>query len=347
MDVGKSKTAQFFVDLHGKTSLSTAIETAARALRSALLPQYPELPVDVEDIARACGIRFSNQPLMGSCPEGLLVPDGGYFLLRLRTGVAPARRRFSIAHEIGHTFFYKRGVGGLRHQVGILSEQELKAEEAICDQFARALLVPPEFLVSFFKQTNPCSAWDFLRLTEDIARKLHVSIPVVVSRLQDVAVDAPAAIMLVLTHRPHSQRQGESQLRVNNVGAIGPAKGRIWVWRNKTARSLGLEHAETLYRRWSHEGTEGQQITLAGRFTLDAAGDLVRVTDSAAAQHIKAWLRVSEFNSGRWYKPLLDADIADCLYARPKGEIKEAYVVSAWTGPALVKATREGESHAL
>jgi len=62
--------------------------------------------------------------------------------------VAPERRaelrrhrlRFRLAHEVGHTLFYDRSAPRPRPLVGTSPTQE-----AFCDEFARALLIPPVY----------------------------------------------------------------------------------------------------------------------------------------------------------------------------------------------------------
>lgn len=66
-------------------------------------------------------------------------PPGGWRGVdrALRTELARHRLRFRVGHELGHTFFYARGRGEPRRAVA-----DNAAQEAFCDEFARALLVP-------------------------------------------------------------------------------------------------------------------------------------------------------------------------------------------------------------
>jgi hypothetical protein len=67
-------------------------------------------------------------------------PRGGWDCVRppLRDELRRHRVRFRIAHEIAHTLFYARSAGEPRRSV-----LDSPAQEAFCDEFARALLVPP------------------------------------------------------------------------------------------------------------------------------------------------------------------------------------------------------------
>jgi hypothetical protein len=87
------------------------------------------------------------QALLLPCARGrfrLLVdsePRGGWHSVEpaLRDELARHRTRFRIAHELAHSFFYERVAEGPRRRVADSEQQE-----RFCDEFARALLVPPE-----------------------------------------------------------------------------------------------------------------------------------------------------------------------------------------------------------
>jgi hypothetical protein len=67
-------------------------------------------------------------------------PRGGWRHVRpaIRETLRRHRIRFRVAHEIAHTFFYSRTIGEPRRLV-----RDSPAQEAFCDEFARALLLPP------------------------------------------------------------------------------------------------------------------------------------------------------------------------------------------------------------
>lgn len=64
--------------------------------------------IDVEAIARYSGARVSYQPLRGC--EGRLVGHRGRAVIVVNSGVHPYRRRFTIAHELGHWMFDRADV---------------------------------------------------------------------------------------------------------------------------------------------------------------------------------------------------------------------------------------------
>jgi hypothetical protein len=83
----------------------------------------------------------------------------------LQRSVAQTRKRFRIAHEIGHTFFYVRDGGRPRR----LCPPGTKEEEAFCDAFAEELLVSDAAILE-----NPPTAAHVFR----VARMLGVSVEV-------------------------------------------------------------------------------------------------------------------------------------------------------------------------
>jgi transcriptional regulator with XRE-family HTH domain len=79
---------------------ATGAREAAEQLLEAAGVTSP--PVDVDDLARGCGVRVADADFDGEV-DGLVVqlPDGGAIGLD-RTRTHPARRRFTLAHELGH-----------------------------------------------------------------------------------------------------------------------------------------------------------------------------------------------------------------------------------------------------
>lgn len=89
-------------------------------------------PVPVEEVARKSGYEVKIEDLPRGVDARLRV-SGGRRVIELASGQAPVRRRFSIAHELGHITL------GHRHGETEVAEQEANA-------FAGALLVPRAWL---------------------------------------------------------------------------------------------------------------------------------------------------------------------------------------------------------
>jgi len=109
----------------------------------------------IEEICRTAGIKLRLRRLRGkddglqavlaACPGGFEVtvdtePPGGWKSVpeTIRPGLHRHRLRFRVAHELAHTLFYDRTTPRPHRIVPDSTEQE-----AFCDVFARAFLVPP------------------------------------------------------------------------------------------------------------------------------------------------------------------------------------------------------------
>lgn len=131
-------------------ALADAARTAARVPDDA--------PLDLVAVAGAAGCDV-RQRLMSAArggPEAMLRPDTSEdrFIIELdptprggwgdlspdaRAGLARRRLAFRVGHELGHTFYFDRRFG--RAPVRRVANSE--AQERWCDEFARALLIPP------------------------------------------------------------------------------------------------------------------------------------------------------------------------------------------------------------
>jgi hypothetical protein len=129
-------------------SCSVAHELAAQ-VRSTVGASARER-LDIEAVVEAGGFVVDDVRMnatSGGC-RGLLQPAlrHGFRICvdpsPLSGGARRRRRAFVIAHEIGHSFFYDRA----RQRPTRLQPAGSRAEERFCNQFARALLLPPEWL---------------------------------------------------------------------------------------------------------------------------------------------------------------------------------------------------------
>src|SRR5688572_7700182 len=91
----------------GSSDAPQAVRTKAKDLISRYVSTFGELetPPDVEVLSSMIGIRRSDDAPLHS-QDAELVPDGqGGVEMRVNPDRPETRQRFSIAHEIGHTFF--------------------------------------------------------------------------------------------------------------------------------------------------------------------------------------------------------------------------------------------------
>ena len=131
-------------------------DDAARAVRSALLGNDETALLDAEGLCRL-GDFVAEEADLGvdaGGDEAMMFPGSdGRFHIRidarpyrgcwnehdpgLRTELARQRFRFRLAHEIAHSFFFRREGSRLTRE-----RDPSTAEERFCDEFARCLLVP-------------------------------------------------------------------------------------------------------------------------------------------------------------------------------------------------------------
>jgi transcriptional regulator with XRE-family HTH domain len=104
------------------------------------------IPVPIQNIAEAVGISEVN-PINSSDFEGLLItdPDKTKGIIAYNSESSLERRRFTIAHEIGHFLlpFHNDKAQCTKNDLGIIrSADERRAREAEANRFAAALLLP-------------------------------------------------------------------------------------------------------------------------------------------------------------------------------------------------------------
>lgn len=145
-------------------------------------------PVDVEKIANQLGLRVFTEDL-GSEISGVLVSRDGAASIAVRRSDPVVRRRFTIAHEIGH--FY------LRHHIhrselvhadkdsqviyrSAKASEGLDQMEVQANQFAASLLMPTKLVREHVdSMPKPLRDEDVTQL----ARKFNVSVQAMTIRL--------------------------------------------------------------------------------------------------------------------------------------------------------------------
>jgi IrrE N-terminal-like domain len=153
------------------------------------------LPVDLRMVAHGLGsIDIEDREMI---PEAAVQLTGSRFRIYLRSNFddrpgTRIRRRFSLAHEIAHTFFFvvsDKGVKPMRegpHGINL---------ESACHEGASRLLIPELFLRKHFREKrNEIACEDVLRLAETF----DVSLEVVLRRLRNEQVLESAHVCFAL-----------------------------------------------------------------------------------------------------------------------------------------------------
>jgi hypothetical protein len=154
------------------------------------------LPVPVEDIADSCfGLLIRDVDDLAAAPgapalaegqslSGLLLPGRGEIWVSAGEAQAwPARRRFTIGHELGHWVMHRRHEQPVYCRAPAVSETdrpELPPAEHEANAFGAALLMPGHLVREYYKRTGG----DFHRLCSifgsskaAMGRRLHAAVP--------------------------------------------------------------------------------------------------------------------------------------------------------------------------
>jgi hypothetical protein len=326
-----TSSERYFISKYRAATLRGAVERAAVQERHLQEEQTTLIglsfaPINVEAIARKRRITLTDDAQGVECQEASLLPTKDGFLVRLRPHTSESRRRLSLAHEVGHTLFYRDAGLGPRHQVDLVEAREILAEESICNMFAAALLMPWECIKQGFQTLLEPSPQSVLQHLEQTARRLKVSIPALLQRVGHVRPEAPP--FLALYWRFKRQGSGTARLAVESCTAIGFDQ-KVCVWRNRSPEGVNLRVVSRLFDAWCR-WTNDSSDPRTGCFTLDERGDLVRTSIAhPAATHER--LNVSVHRSGRWQATSLPARVSSWLYARPGTTELEVYIISvAW-----------------
>ena len=161
---------QSFLSEQVKSLLSKAVKA-----KGALQP-----PINPASLADLCGVlSIESRPMV---PEGVLAPVEGGFRVFIQSNFADRpganrRQRFTIAHELVHTFYYDLTEEIPRRSKGSPTGQKL---ERLCHIGASQILVPEILLRDEVKKNGEVeSAQSVL----DLARIFDVSPEVMIRRL--------------------------------------------------------------------------------------------------------------------------------------------------------------------
>lgn len=126
-------------------------------ITNCIFKQCPNIraPIPVEDIAYQTGI-IKIEPLAQPCKsfEGMLIVDedksNGVIVYNAQKPIG--RRRFSIAHELGHFLIPHHSGSQYCSNAGIRSDNRIEEREA--DEFARRLLLPSHLLIPEIEKSS-------------------------------------------------------------------------------------------------------------------------------------------------------------------------------------------------
>ena len=132
-------------------NISDQIRLVYRAMEAA--------PVDVDGLAKALGI-YLHEAFLGDRISGMLEFKRGQYKISVNASHPETRKRFTVAHELGHYLLHKDLIGhGIDDTVAYRSEDVGKYhntdigpyEETQANRFAASLLMPSKLVRSAFK----------------------------------------------------------------------------------------------------------------------------------------------------------------------------------------------------
>jgi IrrE N-terminal-like domain len=135
----------------------------------------PAPPIALPALADALGVSEIRSASM--VEDGRLEQRGGRTVIYLREQAGPQRRRFTLAHELGHLVLAEPGRDFVAHR----REVHFDSEERFCNQFAAALLLPRHWVSDEFGRA-PVHLWAARRL----AARAETSLSAALVRLQEV-----------------------------------------------------------------------------------------------------------------------------------------------------------------
>lgn len=143
-----------------------------------------EAPVDVYQIAKASGIVISEAPTGDEDLSGLILRSDKKTLIGVNASHANTRKRFTIAHELGHFFLHEKREVFIDRQDNFsvrfrrkISVYDRKESEA--NFFAAELLMPEELVVNTFRKLYEA----FKESAKKLERR-HISI--IIEHLADI-----------------------------------------------------------------------------------------------------------------------------------------------------------------
>jgi Zn-dependent peptidase ImmA (M78 family) len=133
------------------------VRTCARGVLKKYAITSP--PVDVGAVARGEGLEVRLVDTWPKTMSGLLLRED--HLIGINAAHASTRRRFSLAHELGHWFlrhdvaWHERGITIDEPPDIVIAGNPIEAE---ADEFAGELLAPREFLKAALRKTKDAAA---------------------------------------------------------------------------------------------------------------------------------------------------------------------------------------------
>jgi hypothetical protein len=316
----RTRSEAYFLQLFESATLRGAAEAAARSELSTI--GQTAIPIDVYSLAKQKGFTILEDLEGAACDEGQLLPIRGGYRVRLRRAVTDARKRFSLAHEIGHSYFYRDEGEGPRHVIGILNGAERGAEERICNLFAGTLLMPSRDLRKSLHGVPLDSAPSIISALQQTATAFRVSIPALLMRISDLELEWPSCLLVCSSFRPNPKTHMDPKLRIEFSVGLGDWSSRRF-WNATPVADANIASAASLYEMWKTHTPDSE----SGQFT---ASEACLNRNSLPPELQEPGVVMSRKVMGLWKREAIQCISSSTLYTWKHDENKpNAYVVTA------------------
>jgi Zn-dependent peptidase ImmA (M78 family) len=176
----------------------------------------PEYPLNIEALASLLGISISDKPPTHSRDAELVPKAGGRVEIRVREDGPETRKRFSIGHEISHTFF-----PGYEVKTWCRTDSRYRRRdnpddliEALCDVGSSHLLMPSRWFEPAAEQVT--QAADLVEL----ASYFGVSREALLRRYAEGNSGSCAAVFFSWKLKPVQQRRIGNRNQLRLIGTV-------------------------------------------------------------------------------------------------------------------------------
>jgi Zn-dependent peptidase ImmA (M78 family) len=150
--------------------------------------------IPIEKIAKSLGVQISEIDL-GADISGMLVINDKDAVIAINPMQSPERKRFTIAHELGHFVLHKENNNSVFVDRDFIvkyrsnkpySELEVRQEQE-ANAFAAAILMPQELVMTELAR-NDLQAQSESELIDTLSNLFNVSVPAMTYRLVNLNV---------------------------------------------------------------------------------------------------------------------------------------------------------------
>lgn len=144
-------------------------------------------PVDVERLAIIEGAVVIKEPTDNDTSGFIYQAPGVPAVIGINSNHSPVRRRFTIAHELGHLVLHSKSELHIDHSVVRMRDKRasegIDEDEMEANRFAAEVLMPEAFLRADLQKLGLHTAADDGEAISALARKYQVSVQAMTIRL--------------------------------------------------------------------------------------------------------------------------------------------------------------------